>query len=209
VATSTHVQIAAAASAASAASMSTSTASASTSMSTSTVSPSMNASTASANISADVGVYAVTDDLDALAFGAERVILDIDCVRKTATIITLADILKGMSITHAQFVDLCILLGCDYTTATVKGLGLVKSYTMLKAYGNIENILLGEGIDVDPGFTWGSARAVFAAQPVVPVELITARDGGIPAGAQLREWLTAHCGDLNKRMLAVLARLRA
>lgn len=157
----------------------------------------------------DAVVYAVTDDLDALAFGAERVVLDIDCIHKTATIITLADVLREMAITHAQFIDICILLGCDYTTSTVKGLGPVKSYTLLKAYGNIETLLLGEGITPDAGFTWGAARAVFAMRPHIPAGMLTAGDAGIPNGGELRAWLTDNCGTLNKRMQAVLARIRA
>jgi flap endonuclease-1 len=39
-----------------------------------------------------------------------------------------------------QFVDLCILCGCDYTY-NIGGIGPVTSYKLLKELGNIEGVL--------------------------------------------------------------------
>ena len=39
-----------------------------------------------------------------------------------------------------EFIDLCILCGCDYTHS-IGGMGPVTSYKMLKEYGTIENVL--------------------------------------------------------------------
>ncbi len=37
------------------------------------------------------------------------------------------DMLKGLGFTHEEFVDLCILCGCDYTN-TIEGRNRIRSY---------------------------------------------------------------------------------
>ena len=67
-----------------------------------------------------------TEDMDALTFRTPKLlrrltfsqgkdkqaILEIDCEM----------VLNGMQLTYEQFVDLCILCGCDYSD-TIKGIG--------------------------------------------------------------------------------------
>lgn len=45
-----------------------------------------------------------------------------------------------MGITYEQFIDLCILLGCDYC-GTIRGIGPKKAFELIKQYDNIETIL--------------------------------------------------------------------
>ena len=52
----------------------------------------------------------------------------------------LKDILSDLSLDNDQFMDMCILFGCDYTDKIV-GIGPVNAYKMIKKYGNIETIL--------------------------------------------------------------------
>lgn len=42
--------------------------------------------------------------------------------------------------TQEQFIDLCILLGCDYC-GNIRGIGPKKSVELIKQYGSIEEIL--------------------------------------------------------------------
>ena len=49
-------------------------------------------------------------------------------------------VLQGLGITYDQFIDLCILLGCDYC-GNIKGIGPKKSVELIKQYGSIEEIL--------------------------------------------------------------------
>ena len=48
--------------------------------------------------------------------------------------------IKGLDMTHAEFVDMCILCGCDYTE-TIDGVGPVTAYKLIKEHKNIENVL--------------------------------------------------------------------
>jgi len=42
--------------------------------------------------------------------------------------------------THEQFVDMCILCGCDYTS-TIEGVGPTTAYKLIKEHSNIENAI--------------------------------------------------------------------
>jgi len=39
-----------------------------------------------------------------------------------------------------EFIDLCIMCGCDYTKS-IGGIGPIRAFKMVKDHGNIENIL--------------------------------------------------------------------
>lgn len=58
--------------------------------------------------------YVITQDSDALAFGAPNVIKSIDLRTGRAEVINLAAVLEGLGVTYTAFVDLCVLLGTDY-----------------------------------------------------------------------------------------------
>lgn len=49
-------------------------------------------------------------------------------------------ILKNLELSTEEFVDLCILLGCDYCP-TIRGIGRKKSFELIQKHRNIETIL--------------------------------------------------------------------
>ena len=59
--------------------------------------------------------------------------------------VNLAIILEDMELTMEEFVDLCILCGCDYTN-TIPGVGPKTSLSLIKKYKNIE-AALSKGVD--------------------------------------------------------------
>ncbi|CAI9590298.1 unnamed protein product, partial [Staurois parvus] len=83
----------------------------------------------------------VTEDMDALPFGCTRLIRNLKAdEKKNIEEYHLPDILSKLQMTQEQFVDMCILLGCDYTSK-IKGLGKKKTLKMIHEYGTIEGIL--------------------------------------------------------------------
>lgn len=54
--------------------------------------------------------------------------------------IDLEKILKSFRMKQSQFIDLCILCGCDYT-GNIKGLSTKGCYTQLEKLGSIENVV--------------------------------------------------------------------
>ena len=53
--------------------------------------------------------------------------------------INLEVLLKELNLNYDQFVDVCILCGCDYTDS-IPGIGPMKSYDLIQKYKQIENI---------------------------------------------------------------------
>lgn len=83
--------------------------------------------------------YIASDDLDILTFGGNRLIRFIGNEKKMV-LIDKDILLSEMNITHQQFVDFCIMLGCDYCPKINK-IGMKKAYELILKYGSIENII--------------------------------------------------------------------
>jgi len=56
-----------------------------------------------------------TDDMDALTFGTPKMYKGFKGRKDPVIEITLAPILEALNFSMEQFVDFCILCGCDYT----------------------------------------------------------------------------------------------
>lgn len=91
-------------------------------------------------------VYAAaTEDMDTLTFRSPKLvrkltfsqgskekqpIIEIDC----------ESVLKGLGLSYEQFVDLCIMCGCDYCNS-IKGIGPKTALKLIKQFGTIENVV--------------------------------------------------------------------
>lgn len=86
----------------------------------------------------------VTDDGDALAFGAPCIIRNL--FRSGASgmqYITLATVVACLNLTQEQFVDMCILCGCDYTKSRgLPTVGPAKALTLIQKHQSIAQYLL-------------------------------------------------------------------
>lgn len=51
------------------------------------------------------------------------------------------DMLKELKLSYDEFVDLCILCGCDYTD-TIEGIGPITAYKLIQEHRTIEKILV-------------------------------------------------------------------
>lgn len=51
-----------------------------------------------------------------------------------------ATALEGLGLDKSTFIDLCILLGCDYCE-TIKGVGPVTAFKLIKEHGSLDNIV--------------------------------------------------------------------
>lgn len=79
-----------------------------------------------------------TQDYDAIPFGAERVVMNWDTFGMKE--IRLSVILEEWGWTMAQFIDFCILCGCDFS-AKVPKIGVKTAYTLICEHKCIENML--------------------------------------------------------------------
>jgi flap endonuclease-1 len=89
-------------------------------------------------------VYAAgSEDMDTLTFNSPFLLrhLTFSEARKMPIMeISLEKVLQGLDFTMDQFIDLCILLGCDYCDS-IRGIGPSRAVQLLKDYGSIEGVL--------------------------------------------------------------------
>jgi len=123
-------------------------------------------------------VYAAgTEDMDALTFGTTVLLRHLtfsEARKMPIKEFHLNNVLEGFEFSQEEFVDLCILLGCDYVDK-IKGIGPKKAIELVKKHKNIETIL--NNIDktkYPPPENWlyTEARRLFTAPDVTPASEI-------------------------------------
>ena len=81
-----------------------------------------------------------SEDMDCLTFGCSMLLRGFKSKEKMIAEIDLAKVLEGLELTMDQFVDFCILCGCDYCDS-IKNMGPVKALKYIKEYKCIEKVL--------------------------------------------------------------------
>jgi flap endonuclease-1 len=86
-------------------------------------------------------VYAVlTEDMDILTFGSPRIIRNLTTNKKIPLEIELNNILKKLDINYEEFIELCILFGCDYCP-NISDIKTSYIYQVYMKYKNIDDTL--------------------------------------------------------------------
>ena len=85
----------------------------------------------------------VTDDGDALAFSASAVLRNLFQPGKNGMqIIAPQELLDALGLTREQFVDVCIICGCDYTESKgLPSIGPDRAIKLIKKHGSIDSYL--------------------------------------------------------------------
>tara|TARA_X000001036_G_scaffold440081_1_gene494265 strand:+ start:7527 stop:8573 length:1047 start_codon:yes stop_codon:yes gene_type:complete len=93
--------------------------------------------------------HVVSDDTDTFAFGATSILRTAS--KGHVNHLFLGSILRGLEMNYKEFVDFCIICGCDYC-GTVSKVGPVGAYSAIKKYKNIETWLdnMNENIKKHP-----------------------------------------------------------
>jgi flap endonuclease-1 len=121
-------------------------------------------------------VYAVaSEDMDSLTCGTPLLIRNLtysDARKAPLMEISMDKVLSGLDLTMDQFIDMCILIGCDYCSK-IKGIGPKRALEFIKKYGTIEKVLAN--IDkskyrVPEVFPFEQIRAYFKNPDVAPVD---------------------------------------
>ncbi|BES88425.1 Flap endonuclease 1 [Nesidiocoris tenuis] len=108
-------------------------------------------------------VYATaTEDMDALTFGTTVLLRHLtfsEARKMPIQEFHLDKVLEGLNLNHSEFIDLCILLGCDYC-GSIRGIGPKRAIELIREHKSIENIL--KKIDTNkyqPPENWNFAEA--------------------------------------------------
>merc|ERR1711904_585721 len=113
----------------------------------------------------DGKVYAAaTEDADCLTFGTTTLVRNLmaaESQKKTILEVSLERVLEQLSITMDQFIDFCILSGCDYCD-TIKGVGPSTAIKLIIQHGSPEKVLENTEPEKMPkNFNYQAARDFF------------------------------------------------
>ena len=118
-------------------------------------------------------VYAAaSEDMDTLCFACPKLARNLMSPASQGKPILEFDyekILTELDMTWEQFIDVCILCGCDYCDS-IKGVGPVKAVSLIKKHGNIETLLQHldtEKYPVPEDWPYKEARELFKHPDVV------------------------------------------
>jgi flap endonuclease-1 len=110
-----------------------------------------------------------SEDMDILTFGARVLYRNVNSTGKI-TKYDLSKLLKELNLNMNQFIDMCILLGCDYCP-TISGIGMKRAYDLITQHQSIEGILELDKYSPTKEFkkTYKAAREYFKHAPVKAV----------------------------------------
>ncbi|TFK52649.1 PIN domain-like protein [Heliocybe sulcata] len=138
-------------------------------------------------------VYAAgSEDMDTLTFNAPILLRHLtfsEARKQPITEINLARALEGLEMDMSQFIDLCILLGCDYLEP-IKGIGPKNALKLVREHGGLKEILeelrkksaakqeaaeeegkkKKGGIQVPEDYPWEAAKKLFHNPDVTPAD---------------------------------------
>ncbi len=87
-------------------------------------------------------VYGVlSEDVDMLTYGCERLLTKFQLNSNVVTEYSLSSVLIKLDMTREQFVDFCILCGCDYSTK-IYGIAIMNARKLIKQHQTIERVLV-------------------------------------------------------------------
>ena len=168
----------------------------------------------------DLAFGTATEDMDALTFGTRYLLRGFNSKKEPICQIDLKQVLEGFEMTQAEFIDLCVLCGCDYTHS-IGGMGPVTAFKMLKENGDIEGVLkkvqeLNEDPDkkkkfmIPDNFLYEESRELFVNPDVIrDKDLLTKQIVfDKPNETEMLQWLINDKGFAENKVLSGIERLK-
>ena len=122
---------------------------------------------------------AVTEDMDVLTFGAPVMIKNLFSTQSSTNApgmkpgqkpvyeVNLAVALEQLNVTMDQFIDFCILCGCDYTD-TLRGVGPHTGFKLIAEHKTIEEVIKNvEESKIPPEWMFREARELFIHPEII------------------------------------------
>eukprot|EP00826_Nyctotherus_ovalis_P004712 TRINITY_DN1103_c0_g1_i1.p1 TRINITY_DN1103_c0_g1~~TRINITY_DN1103_c0_g1_i1.p1 ORF type:complete len:383 (+),score=133.59 TRINITY_DN1103_c0_g1_i1:125-1273(+) len=157
-----------------------------------------------------------TEDMDALTFGSTRLIRGFNSKKDPMCEIDLSVVLKEFQMSMDEFIDLCILCGCDYTPH-IEGIGPIRAFKLIQSLRTMEKVLdtLDEEISkstkekkyrLPAGFDYATARKLFKEPDVQDPGSVELK-WGKPDAEALKKFLIEEKGFDPTRVESGLAKI--
>ncbi|XP_069676369.1 flap endonuclease 1 [Periplaneta americana] len=118
-----------------------------------------------------------TEDMDALTFGSSVLLRHMtfsEARKMPIQEFHLNKVLEGLELSQNEFIDLCILLGCDYCDS-IKGIGPKRAIDLIKQHRDLETILKNldkKKYSVADDWMYKEARQLFIEPEVTDPEKV-------------------------------------
>merc|ERR1712176_1670508 len=158
----------------------------------------------------DGKVYAAaTEDADCLTFGTKvlvRNLMAAESQKKQILEVSLERALEQLNVSMTQFIDFCILSGCDYCD-TLKGVGPHTAIKLLIQHGSLEKVLEELGPEKVPAnFRYQAAREFFKECEAVDTKTVEIEFKD-PDPEGLTKFLVDECSFSKERVEKYIERL--
>jgi flap endonuclease-1 len=105
--------------------------------------------------------YILTEDTDSLTFGGNKILFNIPGNKNKFCLCELKKVLIELEINYDEFIDFCILCGCDYTCKIPK-IGPISALNIIKTHRNIEAFISQNNkYNIPENFNYELARELF------------------------------------------------
>ena len=105
-----------------------------------------------------------SEDMDSLTFGANYLLRGLNSKKEPITEIELRTVLEELKMNQEQFIEMCILLGSDYTEH-IDGIGPATGFNLIKQHGSLEKVVeeisTKKKFRIPENFNWQSAKELF------------------------------------------------
>lgn len=160
-------------------------------------------------------VYAAaSEDMDSLTFGAPKFLRHLmdPASRKIPVMeFDIAKILEELNLSMDQFIDLCILSGCDYCD-NIKGIGGQTALKLIRQHGSIESILENinkERYQIPDDWPYQEARKLFKEPSVCVEDDQLEMKWSAPDEEGLITFLVKENGFNNERVTKAIEKIKA
>ncbi|KAI5056301.1 hypothetical protein GOP47_0028119 [Adiantum capillus-veneris] len=160
-------------------------------------------------------VYAVaSEDMDSLTFGAPKFLRHLmePTSRKLPVVeFDVSKVLQGLDLTMEQFIDLCILCGCDYCE-TIKGIGAQTALKLVRQHGSLDSVIENLSKDryqVPESWPYKEARQLFHEPLVTSDQDQIELKWSPPDEEGLRKFLVEENGFNNDRIMKAIEKIKA
>ncbi|CAN6469607.1 unnamed protein product [Victoria cruziana] len=160
-------------------------------------------------------VYAVaSEDMDSLTFGAPkflRHLMDPSSRKVPVVEIEITKVLEELNLSMDQFIDVCILCGCDYCES-IRGIGGQTALKLIHEYGSLESVLENTSKDrykIPENWPYQEARKFFKEPIVSPVEALDEANWASPDEEGLISFLVNENSFSLERVSKAIEKIKA
>ncbi|KAH9319867.1 hypothetical protein KI387_021636, partial [Taxus chinensis] len=160
-------------------------------------------------------VYAVaSEDMDSLTFGASkflRHLMEPSSKKIPVMEFEISKVLEELNLTMDQFIDMCILCGCDYCD-TIRGIGAQTALKLVRQHGSLEKIMENlnkERYQIPDSWPYERARSLFKEPLVTPPESQPDLKWIAPDEEGLKIFLVNENGFNHERVTKAIEKMKA